>query len=71
MKLNKDTQVELIAQAVRFAKNMVVEVVGNYSKVLSPDSQNCLRKATAALSEFELTLTGNPETNNLEAPTNS
>lgn len=72
MNLDNNIRIELVAQAVRFAKNMIVEVIGNHSRVLSPASQKCLRDATAALSEFELTLVGNPETNNLEvfeAPT--
>lgn len=45
---------EIVAHAVRWANNMLVEVIHNHGGVLSMDERNALADATRALNEFQM-----------------
>lgn len=51
--LTDQTRKEIVAHAVRWGRNMLVEVVGNHAKILTPEQRDCLKEATAALGRFE------------------
>lgn len=50
----KHTRQEIVAHAVRWASNMLVEVTGNHGSILSEEQRQCLKDAAAALSRFQL-----------------
>jgi len=45
-------RVAVVRAAVRWAKNMLVEVLGNHSKHLSPGEREPIKRAIEALGEF-------------------
>jgi len=52
-KRRQEIQQEIVAHAARWASNIIVEAVGNHASALSPAQRECLKRATAALSEFQ------------------
>lgn len=44
---------EIVAHAVRWGSNMIVEAIGNHGKVLTKEQRECLEEATAALAMYE------------------
>lgn len=50
---SKETRQEIVAHAVRWATNMLVEVCGNHGGILTEAQRECLKTATSALSRFQ------------------
>lgn len=51
--MDKETKLELLRHAVRWAANILVEVQGNYGEALSPGKRVQLHNAIQALSDFQ------------------
>lgn len=39
--------------AVRWSKNMLVEVIGNHAKDITPEKRSCIKEAVSKLVEYE------------------
>jgi hypothetical protein len=56
MKTSIETREEIVNHAVRWANNMLSEVLHNHGSILRPESRGFLRKAINALGDVDNTL---------------
>ena len=50
--MSKETRLEIVRHAARWAGNMLAEVLDNHGTILSKEGQQCLRTAVSSLASF-------------------
>lgn len=52
--MTNETKQAIVSNAVRWASNMLVEVLGNYHQILSKEQHDALKRSVSALQDFDM-----------------